>query len=98
LSLEGGTDRLSRNVLGNYHSTLRKIPKERRYYLKTGIQGFISASINYDYEIRCVDIQGGLYGRKNVVVIRHRFMKTGSVLINVKLRRVRVAFVAVERQ
>jgi hypothetical protein len=29
LTLEGGTDRLSRNV-GNYQSTLRNVPEERR--------------------------------------------------------------------
>ena len=59
LSLEGGTDRLSLNVVENYHSTLRKILKERRYYLKRDIeaimssavykiQAFMRVSINYD--------------------------------------------------
>ena len=58
LSLEGVTDRLSGNV-ENYHSTLRKILKERRYYLKRDIEAFMSSavykiqafmrvSINYD--------------------------------------------------
>jgi hypothetical protein len=47
LTLEDGTDNLSRNVGKNYHSALRNIPEERRSHLRRG--GGLKSLITSDY-------------------------------------------------